>query len=102
MTPYDCTQPIQIEEGLRIRPYTDDDIPDLYPRLLDQQEDLFMIGSIGTMRSIQYLRAEIDRVSRLLVCSERPGGAIERDGRIVGSSPGVVVPSSTLRSPACR
>jgi len=62
-----------------------------------------MIGSIGTMRSIQYLRAEIDRVSRLLVCSERLGGAaIERDERIVGSSPGVVVPSSTLRSPAFR
>ena len=85
MSLYDCTRPILVNEGLRVRPYTGKDVDDLYPRLLAEQSDLFMISSIGGMTCIDDLRREIDRVNGLLAASERLGGAIELCGRIVGS-----------------
>ena len=49
-TSHDCTRPIQVTEDLRIRPYNEEDIDDLYPRLLAEQDELFMIGSIAAAR----------------------------------------------------
>lgn len=85
-TSHDCTRPIQVTEDLRIRPYNEEDIDDLYPRLLAEQDELFMIGSIAGMKSVNDLHLEIDRVNALLRTSNRLGGAIELRGRIVGSA----------------
>ena len=74
-TSHDCTRPIQVTEDLRIRPYNEEDIDDLYPRLLAEQDELFMIGSIAGMKSVNDLHLEIDRS---MPCSEQAIGSAER------------------------
>ena len=83
--PYDHTQPINVEIGLTIRPYHEEDVEGLYPRLVAEKEKLFMIGSIDQMETVADLHREIERVNGQLQERKRLGGAIELCGQIVGS-----------------
>lgn len=82
---YDHTQRIEVDERLAIRPYRQEDVEGLFPRLMAEKAELFMINSIDTTNDMADLRAEIDRVNALLREGKRLGGAVEWEGRIVGS-----------------
>lgn len=82
---YDYTQQIQVNSHLVIRPYRPEDAEPLFPHLLAEKADLFMINSIDKMVNIDDLRSEIDRVNALLHAGKRLGGAVELEGKIVGS-----------------
>ena len=82
---YDHTQRIEVDKDIAIRPYTQDDVEDLFPRIVSEKESLFMIDSIGKLTDVASLRVEIDRVNGFLGEGKRLGGAVEWGGRIVGS-----------------
>ena len=82
---YDHTQRIEIDEHLAIRPYTQDDVEGMFPRLTNEKAELFMIASIDNMQDISDLRIQIDRGNGLLREGKRLGGAIELGSRIVGT-----------------
>ncbi len=84
-TTYDCTQTIQVEDGLCIRPYSKTDVAKLYNLIENEKDDLFWIHSINTMENIADLHAEIDRVNEALKASTRLGGAVELGGKVAGT-----------------
>ena len=57
----------------------------MFPRIIQEQSDLSMIGFIDSMRTMEEHYAEIERAWKLLVEGRRLGGAIVEDGRILGS-----------------
>ena len=82
---YDHTQRIGVDKDIAVRPHTQDDVESLFPRIVSEQESLFMIDSIGKLTDVSSLRVEIDRVNGLLREGKRLGGAVEWRGRIVDS-----------------
>ena len=53
---YDHTQRIEVDKDIAIRPYTQDDVEDLFPRIVSEKESLFMIDSIGKLTDVASLR----------------------------------------------